>query len=305
MRYPLFFAIILASLLSGCGEEDDPNIDNTPDTGEEVTDTGAFVFDVSRSDASLNMIVYYHIPDGDLENMPILFVFHGGGRNAMGIRNAWIAESNAKGFMVIAPEFSDQNFPGGDAYNLGNVFQDGDNPSSESLNPESDWTFSIIEPLFDKVKTLRGNTSSTYDVFGFSAGAQFAHRFMLFKPEARFDRVVASAAGWYTVPDPSISFPYGIDKSPIEAISPSSYFSTDFTLQIGTLDNDPNAPALRRNSVVDLQGDNRYDRAYHMFNRSKILTEELSVNFNWSLIETQGNGHDLEGSIPQASDLLY
>ncbi|MBZ9627210.1 hypothetical protein LB456_06995 [Psychroflexus sp. CAK57W] len=305
MRYYLFFVIILGSLLSSCGGEDDPVIDNNPDIEEESADTGAFVFEVNGSDANLNMTVYYHIPEGDVENMPVLFVLHGNGRNATGIRNAWIKEANAKDIILVAPEFSDGDFPGGDGYILGNVFEDGDNPSPETLNPEEDWAFSVLEPLFDEIKSKTGNLSSTYNIFGFSAGAQFAHRFMMFKPNARFDKVLASAAGWYTVPDMSISFPYGIDKCPIKEVSPSSYFSTDFTLQIGTLDNDPNAGALRRNAVVDQQGDNRYDRAFHMFNTSKIITEELSLNFNWSIIETQGNDHDLGGSIPQASDLLY
>lgn len=305
MRYSLFFAIVLGSLLYSCGGDDDTVTENNPGTGEESADTGAFIYNVSRSDANINMTVYYHIPVGDVENMPVLFVLHGNGRNATGIRNAWIEEANTKDFILVAPEFSDGDFPGGDGYILGNVFQDGDNPSSATLNPEEDWAFSVIEPLFDEIKSQTGNLSSTYDIFGFSAGAQFAHRLMMFKPNARFNKIIASAAGWYTVPDRSISFPYGIGESPIEQVSPSSYFSTDLTLQIGTLDNDPNANALRRNSVVDQQGDNRYDRAFHMFNTSKTITEELAVNFNWSIIETQGNDHDLEGSIPQASDLLY
>lgn len=305
MRYYLFFVIILGSLLSSCGGEDDPVIDNNPDIEEESADTGAFVYEVSRSDASLNMTVYYHVPSGDVEDMPVLFVLHGNGRNATGIRNAWIKEANAEDIILVAPEFSDAGFPGGDGYILGNVFKDGDNPSPETLNPEKDWAFSVIEPLFDEVKSQLGNTSSTYNIFGFSAGAQFAHRFMLFKPEARAKKIVASAAGWYTVPDTSITFPYGIDESPIEEVDPLSYFSKDFTLQIGTLDKDSDAPSLRRNTVVDQQGTNRYDRAYHMFNTSKAITGELSVNFNWSIVETQGNDHDLEGSISQASDLLY
>ena len=306
MRY-LCFAFLLSVLLLGCGGDDDENntIDDNQNNDDALTGTGAFVHEVDRTNVNLNMVVYFHIPNGNVANMPVLFVMHGNGRNATGIRNAWIGEANAKGFIVVAPEFSEGNFPGGDGYILGNVFEDGDNPSPSTLNPEKDWAFSVIEPLFDEIKSRTGNLSSTYKVFGFSAGAQFAHRFMMFKPNARVDKIVASAAGWYTVPDASITFPYGIDKSPINEVSPASYFSTDFILQIGTLDNNPNAANLRRNSVVDQQGNNRYDRAYHMFNASKVITETLSLDFNWSIIETQGNDHDLEGSISQASEILY
>lgn len=305
MKYILKCAIMLGIfLLSSCSGEDDTTVDSNPDN-ENLAETGAFVYEVNRSEGSINMVTFYHMPAGEVENMPILFVLHGNGRNAAGIRNAWIEEANAKDFIVVAPEFSDADFPGGDGYILGNVFEDGDNPSPSTLNPEEDWAFSVIEPLFDEMKSRSSNSSNTYDIFGFSAGAQFAHRFMLIKPDARVDKIVASAAGWYTVPDTAITFPYGIDESPIEDVASTSYFSTDFIIQIGTLDNDPNAPALRRNTVVDQQGTNRYDRAYHMFNTSKTITEDLSISFNWSIVETQGNDHDLEESIPQASELLY
>jgi pimeloyl-ACP methyl ester carboxylesterase len=305
MKYISQFAIMFGILiLSSCSGEDDTTVDDGTDN-QDLAETGAFVYEVNRSQGSINMVTFYHIPSGDEENMPVLFVLHGNGRNAAGIRNAWVEEANDKKFIVVAPEFSDADFPGGDGYILGNVFEDGDNPSPSTLNPEEDWAFSVIEPLFDEIKSRTGNTSNTYDIFGFSAGAQFAHRFMLIKPDASVGKIVASAAGWYTVPDASITFPYGIDESPIENVTPASYFSTDFTIQIGTLDSDPNAPALRRNAVVDQQGTNRYDRAFHMYNTSKTITEELSITFNWSIIETQGNAHELEGSIPQASDVLY
>lgn len=297
-----FFIVLSAILiLSAC----DNNEAEDSNTQISIEGTGAFLFDVNQSNLSTSMNVFYHIPEDEVEIMPVLFVFHGNGRNAREIRNAWITEANAKNFIIIAPEFTEQSFPGGNAYILGNVYVDSNNPSPQTLNPEEDWAFSVIEPLFDEIKSRTGNQSSTYSMFGFSAGAQFAHRFMLFKPEARVNKIVASAAGWYTVPDASITFPYGVDESPIENVAPASYFSKDLTLQIGTLDNDPNAPALRRNTVVDQQGNNRYDRAFHMFNSSKAISEELPVDFNWSIVETQGNDHNLEGSISQASEVLY
>ena len=108
-------------------------------------------------------------------------VLHGGSRNANDYRDAFIEKSNSLGFIVVAPEFSHASFPGGDSYNLGNIFVDGDNPTSETLNPEYEWSFSIFDPLFTYVKDLTNNTSQTYDVFGNSAGGQVAHRLLLFK----------------------------------------------------------------------------------------------------------------------------
>mgnify|MGYP003305291683 CR=1 FL=1 len=56
--------------------------------------------------------------------------------------------TNQDKFIVIVPEFSNDYFPDGDSYNLANIFTDGDNPSSETLNPSEQWTFAVLDPLF-------------------------------------------------------------------------------------------------------------------------------------------------------------
>ncbi|MDR6302064.1 hypothetical protein [Mesonia maritima] len=295
----IFFGLIL--LFISCDENDV----STEVDEEKITGTGAIYYDEYSPLTSKPINVFYHIPDGYATSMPILFVLHGAGRNAAEYRNAWIEEANAKNIIIIAPEFSDENFPGGDQYNLGNVFVDGDNPSTQTLNNEAKWTFSLIEPIFNKVKSLIGNSSNKYDIYGHSAGAQFAHRFLMLKPNANVNTIIASAAGWYTLPDDTIEFPYGIQNSPIENIDASNYFSKKLIIQIGTLDNDPNSPGLRHNSIVDMQGDNRYDRAYYFYNESKMIAEELNINFNWQLVETPNEDHDYKLTIPQAADLLY
>ncbi len=295
------FLFVFILFVLACDQNDVDSVDDN----STLNGTGAYQFQYNMTNTDKTLNVFYHIPEIDENNLPILILFHGAGRNASAIRNAWIAEANAKQFIVVAPEFSDQDFPGGDQYNLGNVFIDGDNPSPQTLNPEQDWTFSIVDPLFENFKTRANNTSLNYNVFGFSAGAQFAHRLMEFKPNAKIDKIVASAAGWYTVPDSDESFPYGFLNSPLENISLSNLFSKTFTIQIGTLDNDPNAPALRRNPIVDQQGDNRFDRAFYMYNTSQTYAESLNLEFNWNILETPGNAHNMEISVPQASEILF
>lgn len=299
---PLHFLLFLFIALNSCDnyEETEPAVPS-----EEINiGTGIFRFNYQMTDKAVPMDIYYHVPNANLSSMPILFVFHGAGRYAVEYRNSWVEEANNRQFIVVTPKFSSSAFPGGDGYNLANVFEDGDNPSSSTLNSEQDWAFSVIEPLFDEIKSQLGNTSATYSIFGFSAGGQFAHRFVMFKPNARVNKIVASASGWYTIPDLSVEFPYGIGNSPIENIPASNYFSKHMTIQIGTLDNNPNASALRRNSIVDQQGTNRYDRAYYMFNTSKDIAESLGVDFKWQIAETPGNDHDNAGAVNQAADIL-
>ena len=267
--------------------------------------SGLFSFDTEYLQLNISMDVYYHVPSNASENSPILFVLHGAGRNADDYRDAFVEKSEELGFIVVAPKFSDFNFPGGDAYNLGNIFIDGDNPSSNTLNSEEDWSFSILDSLFNYVKIITNNNSETYDLFGNSAGGQVAHRLLLFKPSSPIGRVISCASGWYTYPDNEIDFPYGVGLSPAEDINLQSLFNKEMTIMVGALDNDPNAPGLRHTDEAELQGAHRIERATNFYEHSIAMSEEINTPFNWSLQVIPDIGHDFESMAPLASEYLY
>jgi len=284
-------------------QEDDP-IAITPN--EDLPQgTGVFNYTYNALNWSKILKVYYYSPQNRTPTTPIVFVFHGTGRNAKDYRDAMISKADQYGFLVIAPEFSEQNFPGGDGYNLGNVFVDGDHPSPTTLNPEAEWTFSIIEPLFDLVKTVTDNTNATYNVFGHSAGGQFTHRFIMFKPNARVNKVVSSGSGWFTFPDASITFPYGFNQSPLEEISLETLLSRNITIQVGAQDTDPNSPGLRHNEFADAQGLNRKDRAINFYAFCEDLAQSNTLSFNWDFHIIENTGHDYVKASKEAADLIF
>jgi len=236
--------------------------------------------------------VFYNIPSGNRTNMPIVMLFHGDERNANEYRDIWINASNQYGFMVFAPEFNSTDFPGGSSYIIGNVYQDGNYPTIQTLNNESVWTFSIVEPLFDYIKTNSGSNALTYNMFGHSGGGQFVHRFVLIKPDARYDKAVAANSGWYTVPDGVANFPYGILNCPIAAINPNDYFSRKLYITVGELDNNGSDPTLRHNNASDLQGLNRLERANYFFSKSQIYANTIQSTFNWQFNTVANSGHN-------------
>ena len=267
--------------------------------------SGVFSFRNSQVINGQTINVFCHIPDSVNSSTPILFVFHGGGRNASDYRNAFVEDADEKGFIVIAPEFSSSLFPGGDGYNLGNVFVDGDNPTSSSLNDESEWLFSVIEPLYDFVKVRLENTTSSYSIFGFSAGGQVAHRMLFFKPHARVDHYISSGSGWYTTMNNDLSFPYGFKNSPLENSNFESHLGQKMTILIGDQDNDPNAASLRRNNIVDQQGRNRFDRAIYFYEGGRDLAEELQLEFNWSFEILENTAHDYVAASRRAAQIIF
>lgn len=298
--------IAFALLLYNSCSDDLDQVSAIPESINETT-RGSGFFEYSDY-APFNgkvIRVYYHIPVNVNSTTDILLLFHGAGRNAKDYRDAMIAKANQYNFIVITPEFSTVNFPTGDAYNLGNVFIDGDNPSMTTLNPEDEWTFSVIEPLFDHVKQSLNNATIKYHVFGHSAGGQFAHRFAMFTPNARYDKMVVSAPGWYTVTDLSITFPYGFKESPLEQVQLSNLFDKNIILQVGDLDNDPNASGLRRDEFADAQGLNRLSRAQYFFNKASQLTQLNNSNFKWELHINPNANHNYIVASKKGADLIF
>ena len=297
------FFFIFAAFVISCdptGSSFSPNPE--PVIPAEISiGSGMFIFSYNNMDIE----VFYHVPPSYAASSRVVFALHGGSRDAEGVRNNMIQKSIDYNFILIAPKFSSSNFSLGDGYNLGNVYVDGDNPSTDTLNDENEWSFSIIEPLFDSVKSSLSIESEKYNLFGFSAGAQFVHRFIQFMPDARFNKVVAGAAGWYTVPNNSIPFPYGYQNSILISTNLNDLLSSDLHIQVGALDNNPNSAGLRHNEYADAQGLNRVTRAVHFFESGQNIADSNNYNFNWSLHIIQGAGHNLIPNAENACDLMF
>ena len=306
MRSRSILILIIIILFYSCSSKNDGviGLDNFTELNSQSEGSGTFPF-VYNSNANKILDVYCHIPENSDSSTPIVFLFHGNNRNANDYRNSLVAKANLYGFILIVPEFTTTQFPGGDGYNLGNVFTDGDNPSVSSLNNESEWAFSVIEPLFNYTKQNLNNQTSKYHIIGHSAGAQFAHRFLFFKPLAKIDKMVASAAGWYTTLDLETNFPYGLNASPLEDINFILLFSKQLTILVGSNDNDPNSSALRHNSVVDLQGLNRLDRATSFYDNAQSKAADLSVNFEWDFVINSNEDHNYLIAVSKASDIIF
>ncbi|NBC59016.1 MAG: T9SS type A sorting domain-containing protein [Bacteroidetes bacterium] len=151
MKYVAFFCLLIASLLGSYAQNLSAN------------STGSIVFSPSDPLSNQPIEVFYHIPDGDISSMPIVFSFHGANRDANNYRDDWINMAKANNFMVFAPEFTSQNYPGlGDNYLMGNIFDDGDNPNSIGLKHSA-----VVDNQQDLQRMERGqyflNTSQIDD----------------------------------------------------------------------------------------------------------------------------------------------
>jgi len=225
---------------------------------------------------------------------------HGVKRSGERYRNDWLPHAKKHGVILLAPEFSEKNFPGAEFYNYGGAID-----SKGHRRPEDQWTFSFLEPIFDQVRTTTGSGVETYYLYGHSAGAQFVHRYLYFKPKARVEKAVAANAGWWTLPDYAIKFPYGLKGSGLDEASVKQTLQAPLVVLLGTADTDPNDPELRRTPEAMAQGPYRLARGKFFHAAAQKEAATLGIPLRWTLAFATDIGHNDSGMAKFAVEWLF
>lgn len=245
------------------------------------------------------LTVWYHLPAGVTPETPVVFVLHGVNRDADRYRDQWSSLAEQRRFILVVPEFDEEHFPDARSYNLGNVFD-----GNGQRVPRARWSFSAIEPLFDAVRAKTGTRVDRYGLYGHSAGAQFVHRYLMFVPEARVGGVVAANAGWYTMPDWNVAFPYGLRGSGVTEPALRIALQRPLTVLLGTADDDPDHPNLRRTPEAMAQGPHRLARGEAFMATAARAAADANAPMAWKLERVEGIVHDNAGMAPRAAALL-
>ena len=118
------------------------------------------------------------------------------------------------------------------------------------------------------------------DLFGFSGGAQFSHRFAMLHPE-RVGRLAVASAGWYTMPTPHLPFPYGMapagQRTQCLTDTVRAFLQTPMLVLVGERDTRRD-PGLRKEAVLDdNQGLTRVERAARWAGAVRMAADRLGV----------------------------
>lgn len=255
-------------------------------------------FDLEQ--AGRHITVWLYTPAGATPQTPVVVVMHGIQRNGEDFLADWIPLAQERKFLLVVPEFSKEQFPGDEGYIYGNTVD----KAGRAL-PREQWSFSVIEPLFDAVKARTGNRTERYRLYGHSAGAQFAQRFVYFVPAARAERVVTANAGWYMLPDLSVAFPYGLKNTPVTEADLRHALALPLTVLLGTADVDSKAKALRHTPESDAQGMFRFARGNYFFARAEEAAKRLGLPLGWKLATAPGVAHSDKNMSPFAVKALF
>lgn len=198
-----------------------------------------------RADTSQEYLLY--VPGSGGDSAPVFVAVHGISRNFEEHANLLAPYAERYGAVLVAPVFTRAGHD--DYQRLGRV----------GRGPRADLA---LEAILEEVRTLTGAQVEKFYLFGFSGGAQFAHRYALAHPE-RVARAVVAASGWYTFPDRVVPYPYGLGASaelPAVRFDPKSFLRVPILVVVGEADIE--SESLRRNPGVDRQqGETRRERA--------------------------------------------
>jgi len=191
---------------------------------------------------------YAYVPERARPGAPLLVAVHGISRDAREQARAFEASAEAHGWVLLAPRFEETRH--GDYQRLGRV----------GRGPRAD---RALDDLIDACAKRFDLSFGQRFLFGFSAGGQFVHRYLMAHPQ-RVSAAVVGAPGWYTFPDPRRAYPHGMRvgrELPGVRMVPTEFLRIPVLVAVGSRDFQRDR-SLRQTPRVDRQqGQDRLERA--------------------------------------------
>lgn len=189
------------------------------------------------------------LPEDAGAHTPLLVSVHGVTRKPLDHARAFLRPALAAGLALLVPLFSVERH----------------RRYQQLVHPRSGRR--ADQALIDTVAGVReqhGLGCHALYLFGYSAGAQFAHRFAMAHPQ-HVAALGLGAPGWYTWPDAALPYPLGwAGMAPslgLPALDTTAFLALPKRVWVGARDNGPDA-ALRSSPALDrLQGAHRLERA--------------------------------------------
>ncbi|MEL7275956.1 MAG: alpha/beta hydrolase [Pseudomonadota bacterium] len=217
---------------------------------------------------------------------PPLVAIHGISRGAQEQAEAFARMALKTGRTVIAPLFSHEDWRG--YQRITNRYR-GDR---------------ALLALLRRLEQTGIVATDRFDLFGYSGGAQFAHRFAMLYPQ-RITRLHLAAAGWYCLPDRSAPYPYALGTTGHDEASwgcrmagnRDAFLGLPLALYIGAEDTDRDT-ALRSTVALDAQqGFTRLDRIRTYKSAFEKQAWDRGISPRTSLTVLHGCGHSFADCI--------
>jgi pimeloyl-ACP methyl ester carboxylesterase len=190
---------------------------------------------------------------------------------------AFLPSSIAAGRPLLAPTFDNERYPG---------YQRLEGGSTGMA------AMALISLLADASSAL-GLVTQEVDLFGFSGGAQFVHRFAILYPN-QVRAVVAASAGWYTYLDPSRAFPVGLGGA---AADPRGFLSRPALVMVGERDTGRDRQLRTGRRIDREQGQHRLERALRWVDHLENCAQAHGLASRVSFDVLADSGHSVSEAV--------
>ncbi len=218
----------------------------------------------------------------------VLVVVHGISRNAAEIAMRFAIHPAFSRTTIIAPLFTKEGF--------------GQYQQLQARTPDQTPADVGLIRLLDELAAEHEIAMDRFALFGFSGGAQMAHRFAMFHPE-RVTRLCVVSAGWYSLPRADLPYPYGIGGADGAALVGPDFLHIPTTVIVGNRDTRVDA-SVRQDDMIDIhQGKNRLRRARCYTRAVAAYAESAGMANRPHLLTLHGMSHDFNQCVAEG-DLI-
>jgi pimeloyl-ACP methyl ester carboxylesterase len=227
---------------------------------------------------------FSHVPDNLDRTAPLFVAVHGTGRDPEAYVRGFAGQAKSASLALLAPLFDEWRYSHYQAI------------ERERGGYRADLA---LQTMVASLKTSLGITSPQILLYGHSGGAQFAHRYMMAHPQ-EVTAVAVSAAGYYTWPDPSLSYPLGLQdpgRDGAPTFEPAEFLRVPAAVFVGSGDIIRDEDFYTGPRVDELQGRTRVARG-------KIWVEKMQAAARAGGYDTPYNYEVITGARHGLSTLL-
>ncbi len=232
-------------------------------------------------DGMSQMEYFIYRPTSTPDSSKVLYSIHGISRNAEEHVERFIGQAESHGATIVAPLFIKDQFPRYQRLGTSAQLERADMAFDHLLHDVQEWLDVPPAPM---------------RIFGFSGGGQFVHRYAMFYPK-RIARMVITAPGWYTFPDPDRKYPYGLKSTkdwPKLSFPLENFLKIPTMVMIGEEDDLRDKDLNKAREIDSFQGLNRIERAERWISANRNLARAYSISADFSLETVPNANHAYE-----------
>lgn len=221
--------------------------------------------------------------------LPPLFAIHGILRDARGMLDEISTRIAEASRIIVAPVFDEANWRG-----------------YQRLVGRRRADLALLS-LVKSIKLSGLANIRSFDLLGYSGGAQFAHRFALLYPHL-INRLALCSAGWYTFPD-NAPYPYGLSvpKTKVSGFTTHTrknlarFLRLPIDVYVGERDTEIDANTRTGAAIDRQQGRNRVERAANWVDALGRVAAAHGLQAKAKLTVLKGCGHDFRQCVRQGN----